>query len=65
MFHVVVKEVPLHIDVLGLLANLCDLGVSDRALVGFPDGGGPVHMLVEDLAPKLAEEVAFVGGVCC
>jgi hypothetical protein len=55
MFHVVFQEVPLHADVLGLLADQCVSGVSDSALVVLPYGGGSGDEGVEDLPHELAD----------
>jgi hypothetical protein len=64
MFHVVLKEVPLHTDVFGLLGDQGILGVRDGALVFPQDGGCSGDGSVEDIPHKLAEvESLLIGGV--
>jgi hypothetical protein len=61
---VVLKEVPLHADVFGLLAGQGILGVRDGALVVLPHGGCSGDGSVENLPRKLAEVESLLGGVC-
>jgi hypothetical protein len=55
MFHLILEEVPLEVDVLDLLAIMCVMRVCNRALVVFRDGSCTVDGLVEDLPHELAE----------
>jgi hypothetical protein len=64
VFHVILKEVPLHTNVFGLLADQGILGLRDGALVAIPDGGCSGDGDVEDLPHKLSEVDSLLGGVC-
>jgi hypothetical protein len=63
VLHVVVEEVPLHVDVFSLLVDQGIMGVRDGALVVIPDGGSLGDGDVEDLPHKLAEVESLLGGV--
>jgi hypothetical protein len=65
MFHVVLKEVPLHADVLGLLGDQGIPKVSDGALAVLPYGGCSAIGFVEDHPHELAKVESLLGGVCC
>jgi hypothetical protein len=64
MFLVVLKEVPFHTDVFGLLAYQGVLGVCVCALVVLPNGGCSSDGFAEDLLHKVAEVEFLLGGVC-
>jgi hypothetical protein len=63
LLHMVLEEVPLETDVLGLLADQGILGVRDGALNVLPDGGGFGEGGFENLSHKLAEVESLLGGV--
>jgi hypothetical protein len=60
---VVLEEVPLQTDVLGLLVDQSVLGVRNGVLVVLLDGGGFDDGGVEDFPHKLAEVESLLGGI--
>jgi hypothetical protein len=65
LLHVVLEEVPLHVDVFSLLDDQGIIGVRDGALIVLLDNGGFGDGGVEDLPHKLAEVESLLGGVSC
>jgi hypothetical protein len=61
---VVLKEVPLSSDLLGLLADQGILRVRDDALVVLPNGDCSGDWGIEDLPHKLMEVESLLGGIC-
>jgi hypothetical protein len=58
LLHVVLEEVPLQTDVLGLLANQSILGVRNGALVVLLDSGGFGDWGVRRWSPSLVASAA-------